>query len=119
MALAARLTSYAMQMMGPLTENKHGCHVWASLRLALVDVSLIAHGGVSWQERVWRGDAGGSAVLREKHSLCRPLEGIAFRLDLGTAEAGFEVVVDQAHGLHEGVASGGADEVEAALAQVF
>jgi hypothetical protein len=37
-----------------------------------------------------------------------------FGLELGVAEAGGEVVVDHANGLHEGVADGGADEGEAA-----
>ena len=34
-------------------------------------------------------------------------------------EAGFQVVVDQSSGLHEGVADGGADKAEAALQEVF
>ena len=119
-----------------------------SLRLAVVDGLLVTHGGVSWQEGVWRGDAGGDVVLRERHrvglgsvlkhppplspphkgegdadSLRRgwdgTLERVAFGLHLTPAKAGFEVIVDQAHGLHEGVAGGGSDEVEAAFAQVF
>ena len=137
-----------MQMMWPLAEIGHGFHA-ALLRLAVVDGLLVTHGGVSWQEGVWRGDAGrGCCVAGKAQGLAwvplsnippplspphkgegdadslrqgwdGTLERVAFGLHLTPAEAGFEVVVDQAHGLHEGVAGGGADEVEAAFAQVF
>ena len=48
-----------------------------------------------------------------------PLQGFAFFLAFLAAEAAFDVVVDEAHGLHEGVAGGGADEGEAAFAEVL
>src|SRR5579862_3914337 len=39
--------------------------------------------------------------------------------DLFVAEAGYEVIVYEAGGLHQGVDDGGADESEAALLEVF
>jgi len=48
-----------------------------------------------------------------------PLETLARLIHLGAHNAALGVVVDQAHGLHEGEDRGGAHELPAALFQVF
>ena len=48
-----------------------------------------------------------------------PLEGLAGALDLGADHAALHMVVDQAHGLDEGVGRGRTDEAPAAFLQVL
>jgi hypothetical protein len=49
----------------------------------------------------------------------RPRHTFSSSGELLVAEAGGQMVVHHAYGLHEGVADGGADEGESALLQVF
>ena len=58
-------------------------------------------------------------AMGERDVSCRPPERLPLAFDLGAAVAAVEVVVDEAHRLHEGVDRRRADEGPAALLQVL
>src|SRR5215469_8234260 len=90
-------------------------------------IEFIRDAGIFWWDECSRR-IGSGALPRWSRRAGRP-PFITARQALGcesgffaegrVAEAGDEVIVDQSDGLHKRVADGGADEVEAALLEVF
>src|SRR5690606_8792976 len=73
---------------------------------------VLASGGKSFpRDRLLRQDG--------RYRSGRPPEAASLLLHFGAADATLDVVVDQAHRLHEGVDRGGADERPAPLLQVL